>query len=91
MTIGILAKDTRVLLDFAFCSQETRPILAKTCNVKIDQIERKIANLNRMVGMLRRFSQICGSEGSLIPNADIWIALKTIGSAVKTREGESKE
>ncbi len=62
--LGFSLKDAQDLLDLALCSRETRPFLAKACNEKIDQIEQKIADLNRMVGMLQRFSRICGSEAS---------------------------
>lgn len=60
--LGFSLKDARDLLDIAICSQETRPFLAKACNEKIDQIEQKISNLNRMVAMLRQFTKICTSE-----------------------------
>lgn len=62
--LGFSLKDAQDLLDLALCSRETRPFLAKACNEKIDQIEQKIADLNRMVGMLQRFSRICASEAS---------------------------
>ena len=62
--LGFSLKDAQDLLDLALCSRETRPFIAKTCNEKIDQIEQKIADLNRMVGMLHEFSLICGSEAS---------------------------
>ena len=62
--LGFSLKDAQDLLDLAVCSRETRPFIAKTCHEKIDQIEQKIADLNRIVGMLREFSLICGSEAS---------------------------
>ena len=62
--LGFSLKDAQDLLDLALCSRETRPFIAKTCNEKIDQIEQKIADLNRMVGMLHEFSLICGSKSS---------------------------
>ena len=62
--LGFSLKDAQDLLDLALCSRETRPFIAKTCHEKIDQIEQKIADLNRMVGMLHEFSLICGSEAS---------------------------
>lgn len=62
--LGFSLKDAQDLLDLALCSRETRPFIAKTCHEKIDQIEQKIADLNRMVGMLHEFSLICGSEVS---------------------------
>ena len=60
--LGFTLKDARVLLDLADCSPETRPVLAKACADKINQVEQKIADLNQMVGTLRRFSQTCASE-----------------------------
>ncbi len=60
--LGFSLKDAQDLLDLALCSRETRPFLAKACNEKIDQIEQKMADLNRMVGMLQQFSRICASE-----------------------------
>ena len=62
--LGFSLKDVQDLLDLALCSRETRPFIAKTCHEKIDQIELKIADLNRMVGMLHEFSLACGSEAS---------------------------
>lgn len=62
--LGFSLKDAQELLNLALCSRETRPILAKACNEKIEQIEQKIADLNRMVGLLQQFSRICGSEAS---------------------------
>ena len=62
--LGFSLNDAHDLLGLALCSRETRPVIVKTCNEKIDQIEQKIADLNRMVGMLQEFSQICGSKAS---------------------------
>ena len=62
--LGFSLKDAQDLLDLALCSRETRPFIAKTCQEKIDQIERKITDLNKMAEMLHQFSLICGSEAS---------------------------
>lgn len=62
--LGFSLKDARDLLDLTVCSPETRPILAKACDEKIEQIQQKIADLNSMVERLRRFHQNCGSEAS---------------------------
>jgi len=62
--LGFSLKEAQDLLGLALCSRETRPFIAKICHEKINQIEQKIADLNRMVGMLHEFSLICGSEAS---------------------------
>lgn len=62
--LGFTLKDAQVLLDLASCTPETRPVLAKACADKINQIEQKIADLNQMVENLRRFSHVCGSAAS---------------------------
>ncbi|MEM7782902.1 MAG: MerR family transcriptional regulator [Planctomycetota bacterium] len=60
--LGFTLKDAEDLLGLAVCSSETRPRLRQVCNDKIDQIQSKIADLNRMVEMLHQFSQTCGNE-----------------------------
>ena len=60
--LGFTLKDAQELLDLELCTRETRPLLAEACNDKIEEIEQKIADLHRMVEMLRKFSQTCGSE-----------------------------
>ncbi|MAR08902.1 MAG: hypothetical protein CL681_02870 [Blastopirellula sp.] len=62
--LGFTLKDAQELLDLELCTQKTRPLLSEVCSAKIEEIEQKIADLQRMVGMLRRFSQTCGSEAS---------------------------
>ncbi|MEM7454573.1 MAG: MerR family transcriptional regulator [Planctomycetota bacterium] len=62
--LGFSLKEAQELLDLASCSAETRPVLVKTCDDKISQIEQKISDLNRMLDLLRKFSRICGNEAS---------------------------
>ncbi|MEL0096061.1 MAG: hypothetical protein VW875_09485, partial [Planctomycetaceae bacterium] len=40
------------------------PLLEQVCIEKIDEIEEKIADLNRILGELRQFHQSCGCESS---------------------------
>ena len=62
--LGFTLKDAESLLEITFCSPKTRPLLEKVCNEKIEEIEKKIADLNGMLGELRQFHQSCGCESS---------------------------
>ena len=59
-----LSKTLKISWALLFVPEKHDPVIAKTCNEKIDQIEQKIADLNRMVAMLHEFSLICGSKAS---------------------------
>ena len=62
--LGFSLKEARDLLELSSCCSKTRPVLVKTCDEKIGQIEQKINDLNRMLELLRKFSRICGNEAS---------------------------
>ena len=62
--LGFTLKDEESLQEITFCSPKTRPLLEKVCNEKIEEIEKKIADLNGMLGELRQFHQSCGCESS---------------------------
>lgn len=60
--LGFSLKDAADLLDLGDCSRDTRPRLTEVCDTKIVEIQHKIADLNRMVDLLRQFSSTCGSD-----------------------------
>lgn len=60
--LGFTLKDAQQLLNLSSCCADTRPILANTCDEKIDEIKTKIIALNRMLDLLRKFSLACGNE-----------------------------
>ena len=62
--LGFTLNDAQSLLDINACSPETQPLLEQVCIEKIDEIEKKIADLNRILGELRQFHQSCGCESS---------------------------
>ena len=62
--LGFTLKDAESLLEITFCSPKTRPLLEKVCNEKIEEIEKKIADLNGMLGELRQFHRSCGCESA---------------------------
>ena len=62
--LGFTLNDAQSLLDINACSPETQPLLEQVCIEKMDEIEKKIADLNRILGELRQFHQSCGCESS---------------------------
>ncbi|MCG8585683.1 MAG: MerR family transcriptional regulator [Pirellulales bacterium] len=62
--LGFSLKDAQELLQLTVCSRETRPLLAKACNEKIEEIEEKIVDLNRILERLHQFNRSCGSNTS---------------------------
>ena len=62
--LGFTLDDVQSRLDINACSPETQPLLEQVCIEKIDEIEKKIADLNRILGELRQFHQSCGCESS---------------------------
>ena len=62
--LGFTLNDAQSLLDINACSPKTQPLLEQVCIEKIDEIEKKIADLNRILGELRQFHQSCGCESS---------------------------
>ena len=62
--LGFTLKDAEEFIRLAFCTDKTRPILAKACENKIGEIEQKIIDLNRMLELLRKFSRSCGNESA---------------------------
>ena len=62
--LGFTLNDAQSLLKITFCSPKTQPLLEQVCNEKIEQIEKKIADLNGMLDELRQFYQSCACESS---------------------------
>ena len=60
----VLDMFAHVRVEIAFCSPKTQPLLEQVCNEKIEQIEKKIADLNGMLDELRQFYQSCACESS---------------------------
>ena len=65
--LGFTLQEAQQLIELASCCESTRPILADTCDKKIDQIERKINDLKQMLNLLRKFQQSCGDVTSKGP------------------------
>lgn len=62
--LGFSLKDAADLLDLKDCCSDTRPRLAEVSNTRISEIQRKIADLNKMMSLLQQFSNTCGTRTS---------------------------
>ncbi len=60
--LGFTLSDAQDFLGLTGCSPETQPLLAEICDRKIREIEKKKADLNRMLEMLQQFHRTCGNE-----------------------------